>query len=306
MAEEMALIEFACSGCGKAFSVPRSFAGRRATCKGCGAKVIVAESLSPAGQNGKSQPTPTHGNWATTPPNMVSAPKAPTGESAIPTADPTQPIRRMAPIAMISEAQSPPVASGLTAPTLARSQLSDLVRPPTVPTAVAERPIAPGQASPKIPMRIRRLMVDAEQMTTAFSSGEGPIRVKSAIGEPPESYQIEYHVRGLQKGWLGKPKQRGDHLVEIQLTSEYPRVSPKCKMLTPVFHPNIDESTICVGDHWTAGARLVDLVVQIGEMLSYQAYNIKSPLNGEAAMWADLNGDKLPIDSQNLHPQEPG
>ena len=76
-------------------------------------------------------------------------------------------------------------------------------------------------------------------------------------------------------------------------------------MLTPVFHPNIDETTICVGDHWTAGARLVDLVIQIGEMLAYQAYNIKSPLNGEAAMWADLNPDKLPIDSQNLHPGEP-
>jgi ubiquitin-protein ligase len=73
-------------------------------------------------------------------------------------------------------------------------------------------------------------------------------------------------------------------------------------MLTPIFHPNIDPSTICVGDHWTAGERLVDLVIRIGEMIAYQAYNIRSPLDGEAAMWADLNGEKLPIDARNLRP----
>ena len=53
-------------------------------------------------------------------------------------------------------------------------------------------------------------------------------------------------------------------------------------MLTPIFHPNIDESAICVGDHWVAGERLIDLVVRIGQMIAYQEYNIKSPLNGEA------------------------
>ena len=37
-------------------------------------------------------------------------------------------------------------------------------------------------------------------------------------------------------------------------------------------------------------------------MLAYQAYNIKSPLDGEAAMWADLHADKLPTDNRNLHP----
>jgi ubiquitin-protein ligase len=75
-------------------------------------------------------------------------------------------------------------------------------------------------------------------------------------------------------------------------------------VLTPIFHPNIDPATICVGDHWTAGERLVDLVLRIGEMIAYQAYNIKSPLDAEAAMWADLNVDKLPIDPRNLRPPE--
>jgi hypothetical protein len=67
-------------------------------------------------------------------------------------------------------------------------------------------------------------------------------------------------------------------------------------------HPNFDPTTICVGDHWTAAERLVDLVVRIGEMIAYQAYNVKSPLDGEAAMWADLNQHRLPIDKRDLRP----
>ena len=75
-------------------------------------------------------------------------------------------------------------------------------------------------------------------------------------------------------------------------------------MLTPIFHPNIDPSTICVGDHWTAGERLVDLAIRIAEMIAYQAYNIKSPLDAEAAMWADLHARQLPIDDRVLRPAE--
>ncbi|HZL34379.1 MAG TPA: ubiquitin-conjugating enzyme E2 [Tepidisphaeraceae bacterium] len=165
----------------------------------------------------------------------------------------------------------------------------------------SEQPHRPAAGAAKIPVHIRRLMADAQQMTKAFGSGIGPIRIKSAVGDPPEVYQIEYNVSSLARGWFGRPKKRTSHRVEIQLTSEYPRVSPICRMLTPIFHPNIDSTTICVGDHWTAGERLIDLVIRIGEMLAYQAYNIKSPLDGEAAMWADLHQSRLPTDTRDLH-----
>lgn len=87
------------------------------------------------------------------------------------------------------------------------------------------------------------------------------------MGNPPDRYQIEYFVRGLVRGPAGTPVYHDRHLAEIQLTSEYPRQSPKCKMLTPIFHPNFDPVVICVGDHWTAGERLVDLIIRIGEMI---------------------------------------
>ena len=156
-------------------------------------------------------------------------------------------------------------------------------------------------ARPRIPLRIRRLNADAKQMAESFAASPF-IRVRGAVGNPPDAYQIEYLVRGLQRGRKNRPVPREQHLVEIRLHSEYPRLSPRCKVLTPIFHPNIDPTTICVGDHWTAGERLADLVVRIGEMIAYQAYNIKSPLDAEAAMWADLHADELPIDSRNLYP----
>jgi predicted Zn finger-like uncharacterized protein len=72
-------------------------------------------------------------------------------------------------------------------------------------------------------------------------------------------------------------------------------------MLTPVFHPNIAPHAICIGDHWSAGESLSSLVTRIGEMLAYQSYNTKSPLNGEAAKWVDQNVERLPLDPVNMH-----
>jgi ubiquitin-protein ligase len=66
-------------------------------------------------------------------------------------------------------------------------------------------------------------------------------------------------------------------------------------MLTPVFHPNIDPQKICIGDHWSAGQSLADMVVRIAEMICYQSYNTKSPLNAEAAAWAEQNEAQLPL-----------
>jgi ubiquitin-protein ligase len=171
-----------------------------------------------------------------------------------------------------------------------------------VPAAKPAEPAAPGNA-PVIPLRQRRLTSDARNLAAAFASFPA-IHVTPAAGNPPDVYEIEYHVRGLERGGDDQPIPRDVHRVEIRLHTDYPRLAPHCRMLTPMFHPNVDANTICVGDHWTAGERLTNLVIRIGEMIAYQAYNIKSPLDAEAAMWADLNPGQLPIDSQNLHPAE--
>jgi len=213
------MISFSCPGCGRSFSVPDAFAGRKATCKTCG--------------------------------GIVTVPPAPP--------------------------------------------------PPTLDPAISAP--APSEAPGRIPLRIRRLHSDARHLSTAFKSFP-LIRVTRAEGNPPDLYEVEYLVRGLERGKANKPVPREIHKVEIRLTADYPRLPPHCRMLTPIFHPNIDPSTICVGDHWAAGERLADLVVRIGELIAYQAYNIQSPLDAEAAMWADLHSKELPIDPRNLHPAE--
>ena len=203
------MISFCCSGCGRAFTVPDGFAGRKASCKSCGAAVVVP--------------------------------------------------------------------------------------------AVRERDSIFVTAPPKLPLRTRRLNSDAEQIARAFDSFP-LIRPTGIGGNPSDVYQVEYLIRGLERSKAGAPSVREHHRVEIRLTSDYPRLAPQCRMLTPIFHPNIDATTICVGDHWTAGERLAQLIVRIGEMIAYQAYNIQSPLDAEAAMWADLHQNELPIDTRNLHP----
>ncbi|MCS7032687.1 MAG: ubiquitin-conjugating enzyme E2 [Phycisphaerae bacterium] len=165
------------------------------------------------------------------------------------------------------------------------------------PVVPAEAPVRPVTLSP----RHRRLLADAEQIRRLFADCPH-IRIVSMQGDPPDLYEVEYQISSLERDPRGKPRPRNLHLAQIQLTLDYPRLAPRCTMLTPIFHPNINQSTICVGDHWTAGERLADLIVRIGEMIAYQAYNIRSPLDGEAAMWADLNADKLPLDARNLRP----
>ena len=173
---------------------------------------------------------------------------------------------------------------------------------PTQEDGVEEARATPQAAGVKPPARTRRLMAELQQMREAFADF-GPVSVAPGPGDAPDSYLVDFSVNGLAPPKRGDaPVPHGRFRVEIVLPADFPRLPPVVKMRSAVFHPNIDETTVCVGDHWTAGERLADLVVRVAEMLAYQAYNIRSPLNGEAAMWADLNADKLPTDARDLRP----
>jgi len=73
-------------------------------------------------------------------------------------------------------------------------------------------------------------------------------------------------------------------------------------MLTPVFHPNIDHLAICTEDIGAAGQTIDQLIVFIGEMICYQAYNVQSPRNGEAAKWAREHAAEFPLENTDLTP----
>ena len=151
--------------------------------------------------------------------------------------------------------------------------------------------------------RIRRLQSDYEKMTRRFGRSS-LIRIESTDGVPPEKYVVTYSIKGLYAEPDGTLKERSLHRMEVNLTLGYPRRQPQCKMLTPIFHPNITESSVCAGDFYAASEGLDDLIIRIGRMIAYQAFNVKSPLNGIAARWAEKNDSRLPVDPRELAPSE--
>jgi ubiquitin-protein ligase len=149
--------------------------------------------------------------------------------------------------------------------------------------------------------RIRRLKLDHDSLLKRFS-GWPLIRMVGTAGMPPELYRFQYLIRGLYVAPDGAILERNDHLLEVNLSLGYPRRAPQCRMLTPVFHPNFDDSSVCIGDFWAASEGLDDLIIRIGRMISYQEYNTKSPLNGLAAKWAAQNSQLLPVDPRPIAP----
>jgi ubiquitin-protein ligase len=149
--------------------------------------------------------------------------------------------------------------------------------------------------------RTRRLMLDEETLQRMLQ-GWPLIQITGKAGMPPEIYRFTYHLRGLYVSGSGEILERDTHVLEVNLTLGYPRRAPQCKMLTPIFHPNFDDSMVCIGDFWAASEGLDDLVIRIGRMISYQEYNTKSPLNGLAAKWAAQNAHLLPIDARPVAP----
>jgi ubiquitin-protein ligase len=149
--------------------------------------------------------------------------------------------------------------------------------------------------------RIRRLKLDYEQLQQRFAAWP-LIRIVGTAGLPPEVYRFQYLIRGLYVAGDGSILERNEHLLEVNLSLGYPRRAPQCRMLTPVFHPNFDDSSVCIGDFWAASESLDDLIVRIGRMIAYQEYNTKSPLNGLAAKWAAQNTHLLPVDARPMAP----
>ncbi|MFN0195391.1 MAG: ubiquitin-conjugating enzyme E2 [Planctomycetaceae bacterium] len=147
-------------------------------------------------------------------------------------------------------------------------------------------------------VRQRRLLADFNKLKE-YTKLHPRVKILQTQGDPPEHFQLEYRINSLRMS-DGDLTEIKNHLVEIHLPLNYPRTPPQCRMLTPVFHPNIAPHAICVGDHWSSGESLQSIVIRIGEMLAYQSYNIKSPLNGEAARWVEDNVDQVPTDTVSL------
>jgi hypothetical protein len=150
-------------------------------------------------------------------------------------------------------------------------------------------------------------MADANAIRTEFA-GHPYISVTAIGPEPAESYRVSFNVRGATLDTRGQPIVANHHRAVIQLTASYPREKPHAVAETVVFHPNFAGHAggeICIGDFWTPTRTLTDIVVAIGEMLQFQRYNTRSPLNAVAARWAAENEAIFPLGNIELFQSEP-
>lgn len=147
-------------------------------------------------------------------------------------------------------------------------------------------------------VRLRRLKADHEALRRLVRL-HPRIELEGVSGNPPERYRLILRVHSLRERG-GEIEPADEHRLEITLPLGYPRDAPLFRMLSPVFHPNIAPHAVCIGDHWSAAEPLDSLVQRVGELLAFQSYNIKSPLNGAAAQWVEQHRDRLPIDAEEF------
>jgi hypothetical protein len=152
--------------------------------------------------------------------------------------------------------------------------------------------------------RIRRLKSDHAALEALRA--ESSVFQFKAVGNPPQApgYVLAFRGKSLARE-RGKVVVREHHEVDVKLGSSYPRTMPELRWLTPIYHPNISEiGMICLGaygTHWVPSLALDELCVMLWDMARYQNYDIRSPYNREAALWASNQTTfRFPVDPRPL------
>ncbi|MDG3006774.1 ubiquitin-conjugating enzyme E2 [Paludisphaera mucosa] len=135
--------------------------------------------------------------------------------------------------------------------------------------------------------RLRRLRNDLTALERLRA--ESTVFDFRAQGDPPHLYRITFRGKGLRRDG-GKVKFAAAHEVEIKLGSSYPRSIPEIRWLSPIHHPNISEiGMVCLGGygtHWVPSVQLDELCTMLWDMARYHNFDVRSPYNRDAALWA--------------------
>ena len=141
--------------------------------------------------------------------------------------------------------------------------------------------------SPYESPQTRRLKHDFTTMGTLRE--ESSILRYTSSGTPVTRYLVEFRGRSLSRD-RGKVVFQDRHEVEIKLGVSYPRTMPELRWITPIYHPNISEiGLVCLGGwgtHWVPSLHLDELCNMLWDMARYHNYDIRSPYNRDAALWA--------------------
>ncbi|MBB5346902.1 hypothetical protein JWG42_04625 [Desulfoprunum benzoelyticum] len=140
----------------------------------------------------------------------------------------------------------------------------------------------------------QQLVVICEEIETYFANHPF-IAVRPAKGDPPDQYEATYSIQGICKDDSGRLQVSSHHVVSIAIPSGFPHIPPRCRPLTPIFHPDFDPAAIRLGGFWNNARSLPELIIFIGSMISGELFSKEHAPNQDAAAWYLGNTEKLPF-----------
>jgi len=117
-------------------------------------------------------------------------------------------------------------------------------------------------------------------------------------GDPPDQYEVEYRVRTVIRNENGELEYAQTCWVHIWLPPGFPYDPPLVRPVTDIFHPNVAPDGVHIAHIWTSADRtLVDVVMGVGALLTYQWCQPDGVVNQEAWEWMYANPQIFPLDA---------
>ncbi len=151
--------------------------------------------------------------------------------------------------------------------------------------------------------RDRRLNSDFESVK--LLRAESTIFSFDSAGIPPKQYRMKFRGNGVRRDSNGHIEVCSQHEVLVELGTAYPRMIPYIAWQTPIFHPNISHNgVVCLGGygtHWVPSLTLSEMCTMLWDMIRFKNFDVDSPYNREAALWAKQQQDyKFPLDARSI------
>jgi ubiquitin-protein ligase len=146
-----------------------------------------------------------------------------------------------------------------------------------------------------------KLLHDLEDMKKLKQLNPGLFDFKLISDNPPDKYEVTFHVTGLRlDGGRLPPLRTVNHRFEIILDAGYPAGSPKTQWLTPIFHPNILGAQVCHSHQWGAMLGLKGWISMLFDWVRGVSFRESSPLDSTAAKWYAEHPQSFPVDKRKL------
>jgi hypothetical protein len=128
--------------------------------------------------------------------------------------------------------------------------------------------------------RFDRLNADRKRLELLAEKSDGRWSFEPmGVADPPEAYLITMKCKGVARRF-GVIKQINVHQVALHLGTDYPIGPPRMVWRTPIYHPNIYQSAVCVVSRWTSKMGLDEFCVWLWDMARYALYNENDMIDG--------------------------